>query len=106
MSRKILVTGGSGFIGSHLVCNLLERGEWVRVLELPTASKLHLPQNQIDFILGDIRDPSIVRKAVEGCEIIYHLAANPQLWTKRRGTFRKVNYYGSVNVLDAAIRAG
>src|SRR5262245_51316967 len=106
MPRPVLVTGGAGFIGSHLVRRLLDRGETVRVLELPTAPLAHLPLDRIDLIHGDIRDRSIVAKAVQGCGAVYHLAANPNLWTQRRGHFRQVNYVGAVNVLDAAVAAG
>jgi dihydroflavonol-4-reductase len=100
-----LVTGGAGFIGSHLVRLLVERAERVRVLDRPGAKIDHLPAG-IEFIPADIRDATAVAKAVRGCRFIYHLAANPQLWTRRRGQFHQVNYLGAVNVLSAAVAAG
>lgn len=106
MTPTILVTGGAGFIGSHLVRLLVERGENVRVLERPGAPVAHLPLGRIDLVRGDIRDESAVAKAVRGCREVYHLAANPNLWTQRRGHFGQVNYAGTVNVLDAALAAG
>jgi dihydroflavonol-4-reductase len=102
----ILVTGGAGFIGSHLVRRLVERGDEVRVLDLPTASLAHLPLHRIELILGDIRDKRVVRRAVRGCRDVYHLAANPNLWVQQRGNFRQVNYVGAVNVIDAALESG
>ena len=105
-SRPILVTGGAGFIGSHLVCRLVEQGEKVRVLEHPSAPVAHLPLDRIDLVRGDIRDRPAVADAVRGCGEVYHLAANPKLWTQRRGHFRQVNYLGAVNVLEAALAAG
>jgi dihydroflavonol-4-reductase len=102
----ILVTGGAGFIGSHLVQRLLDRGERVRVLERPGAVIDHLPLDRIDLVLGDIRDRPTVERAVRGCRHVYHLAANPNLWAQRRGLFRQVNYLGAVNVLEAALAAG
>jgi dihydroflavonol-4-reductase len=102
----ILVTGGAGFIGSHLVALLVEAGEHVRVLELPTASVQHLPLSRIDLVRGDIRDRACVERAVAGCDEVYHLAANPNLWVQPRGLFRQVNYTGTVNVLEAALFAG
>jgi dihydroflavonol-4-reductase len=104
--KRIVVTGGAGFIGSHLVRHLAERGERVRVIELPGAAVDHLPTDQIDVIHCDIRDRSALTKALRGGSEIYHLAANPQLWTRRRGHFRQVNYQGTVNVLDAGLSAG
>jgi dihydroflavonol-4-reductase len=101
-----LVTGGAGFIGSHLVRRLLDRGERVRVLELPGAPVSHLPLDRIDLVRADIRDRGAVARAVRGCPYVYHLAANPHLWTQRRGLFRQVNYQGAVNVLEAAAAAG
>src|SRR5690242_1064043 len=102
----ILVTGGAGFIGSHLVNLLVERGEAVRVLDLPTAPLSQLPQDRIELILGDIRDQRTVRRAVRGCREVYHLAANPNLWTQQRGSFRQVNFIGAVHVIDAALESG
>jgi dihydroflavonol-4-reductase len=104
--RSVLVTGGAGFIGSHLVRQLVERGESVRILELPGAALDHLPLDRLDVVQGDIRDHDLVADAVRDCAAVYHLAANPNLWTQRRGLFRQVNYLGAVNVLDAALVAG
>jgi dihydroflavonol-4-reductase len=100
----ILVTGGAGFIGSHLVRLLVDRGERIRVLDRPGAKVDHLPPN-IDFVPADIRDRDAVRRAVRDCRVVYHLAANPQLWTRHRGDFHRVNYLGTVNVLTAALDA-
>lgn len=100
-----LVTGGAGFIGSHLVRLLAERGEHLRVLDRPGAKTDHLPPG-IELVSADIRDAAAMRDAVRGCRHVYHLAANPQLWTRRRGWFHQVNYLGTVNVLSAAVAAG
>jgi dihydroflavonol-4-reductase len=106
MVSPVLVTGGAGFIGSHLVQRLLNMGQSVRVLELPEARVEHLPLDRIDLVRGDIRDSATVTRAVRGCRQVYHLAANPNLWTQQRGTFHQVNYLGAVNVLDTALAAG
>ena len=55
---------------------------------------------------GDIRDRRAVREAVRGCEEVYHLAANPQLWVKPRRLFREINFVGAANVLEEAVAAG
>ena len=102
----VLVTGGAGFIGSHLVQRLLDEGKQIRVLERPGAPVEHLPLARIDLVRADVRDAEAVAQAVRGCREVYHLAANPNLWTWRRGHFHQVNYFGTVNVLDAALAAG
>jgi nucleoside-diphosphate-sugar epimerase len=78
---KALVTGGASFIGSHLVDSLIERGAKVRVVDDLTSGKLenireHLATNRIEFIQADLREPGVARKAVEGIDIIFHLAAD------------------------------
>jgi dihydroflavonol-4-reductase len=106
VGSPILVTGGAGFIGSHLVNLLVERGETVRVLERPEAPISHLPLSRIEVIRADIRDRQAVDHAVRNCHEVYHLAANPNLWAQQRGSFLQVNYHGTVNVLNAAWEAG
>jgi dihydroflavonol-4-reductase len=102
----ILVTGGGGFIGSHLVHQLVDEGEAVRVLEEPSADVRHLRLDAIEVVRGDIRCAEDVRGAVRGCRQVYHLAANPNLWTRVRSDFDAVNNVGTCNVLHEALRAG
>lgn len=106
MSNTTLVTGGGGFIGSHLVRRLVARGEPVRVLEHPDAAIAHLPLNKIEVVRADIRDRAAVARAMRDIGVVYHLAANPNLWVQRRGLFLEVNYRGAVHVLEAALEAG
>jgi dihydroflavonol-4-reductase len=106
MANLALVTGGAGFIGSHLVRLLIKHGQPVRVLERPGASVTHLSAARLDVVFADIRDRAAVRRAVRGCRHVYHLAANPNLWAQRRGHFRQVNHFGAVHVLEEAVAAG
>ncbi|MCE9620011.1 MAG: NAD-dependent epimerase/dehydratase family protein [Planctomycetes bacterium] len=101
-----LVTGGAGFIGSHLVRQLVDGGESVRVLERPTAEAGHLPLDRVELIRGDIRDAAAMRNATRGCEFVYHLAADPNLWRQDRSEFDAVNHVGALNVLRAALENG
>jgi UDP-glucose 4-epimerase len=68
---RILVTGGSGFIGSHVVDKLLEAGHEPRILDL-VPSPHH---DEVETVLGDLRDPTVTREALDGCEAVIHLAA-------------------------------
>ena len=101
-----LVTGGAGFIGSHLVQRLLELGEPVRVLEHAGASVAHLPLDHIELVRGDIRDDAAVKQAVRGCQRVYHLAADPNLWRRDRDGFDAINHLGAVRVMRSALDAG
>jgi dihydroflavonol-4-reductase len=105
MNQVTIVTGGAGFIGSHLVGQLIESGQSVRVIELPGVNVEHLPA-EVEVIFADIRDRDTVAQALRGGRWVYHLAANPNLWIRDRGEFDAVNHIGTVNVLEAAIEAG
>jgi dihydroflavonol-4-reductase len=105
MSGLTVVTGGAGFIGSHLVQQLVDSGHQVRVIEKPGASVDHLPSG-VDVRFADIRDRGALLGPFEGAQWVYHLAANPNLWARDRGEFEAVNHGGTVNVLDAALAAG
>jgi dihydroflavonol-4-reductase len=105
MAAITVVTGGAGFIGSHLVARLVERGENVRVIERPAAPVGHLPAG-IEVVRADIREQAAVSAALRGATVVYHLAANPNLWVHDRREFDAVNHQGTRHVLDASIRAG
>ena len=81
---KVLVTGGAGFIGSHLVDRLMERGYEVRVLDDLSAGSLEnikrwLEHERFEFIKGDMRDVGVIKEAVKGVDAVFHLAANPEV---------------------------
>jgi dihydroflavonol-4-reductase len=105
MRELTIVTGGAGFIGSHLVARLVESGQQVRVVERHGAAVDHLPES-VQVVYADIRDRSAIFGALEGGTWVYHLAANPNLWVRDRREFEAVNHRGTVNVLDAALAAG
>lgn len=102
----ILITGLSGFIGSHIARLLIERGLKVRGLIRPTSNRSNLLdiKDKIELIEGDVRDPDIVRKAVANCEACYHAAALVKLGGKSEDEFHAVNVEGTKNVTDAAMR--
>jgi dihydroflavonol-4-reductase len=105
MDGLTVVTGGAGFIGSHLVSQLVDSGRVVRVVDRPGAATDHLPPS-VEFVPVDIRERSGLDRAMRGARWVYHLAANPNLWVRDRDEFRAVNYQGTLNVLDSALAAG
>jgi UDP-glucose 4-epimerase len=107
----VLVTGGAGFIGSHLVEALVARGDRVRVLDdLSTGRRENLRhlEGAFDFILGSCADLETARRAVQGCEAVFHEAAIPSVprsVSDPVGTDR-ANCGGTVTMLEAAREAG
>ncbi len=104
-----LVTGGAGFIGSHLVQALIEQGDTVRVLDdLSTGKNENLEGLAAELTIGDIRDATLVRQVCEGVDRVFHLAAliSVAASMKEPLPFYDVNLLGSVNVLWAAARSG
>ncbi len=106
-----LVTGGAGFIGSHLVEELLRRGQHVRVLDNFSTGKrenLRDLMDQIELIEGDIRSYHIVREAVQGIDFVLHQGALPSVPRSINDpiTTNEVNVGGTLNVLDASKDAG
>jgi len=106
-----LVTGGAGFIGSHLVEALLARGHAVRVLDnLSTGyvDNLSAVNNRIEFIQGDIQDQTVVQEAMRGVDFVFHLAAMvsvPQSMVQPMEA-EIMNAAGTLNLLQAASQAG
>lgn len=105
MGDLTVVTGGAGFIGSHLVERLAGSGQAVRVIERPGAAVGHLPAG-VEVVRADIRDREALGPAMRGARWVYHLAANPNLWSRDPAEFDQVNHVGTRNVLDAALAAG
>lgn len=108
---KYLVTGGAGFIGSHIATRLVRDGHSVRVLDnLSTGSRKNLEPiaGQVDFLEGDLTDMAHVAQAVEGVEVIFHqaaLASVPRSVERPRDTHAAC-VTGTLNILDAARKAG
>ena len=106
MSR-VLVTGGAGFIGSHLTAHLLERGYQVRVLDNFATGRrenLHAFSGDIEVVEGDIQSYERVNKAVAGCDVVLHQAALPSVPRSVQDplTSNATNVIGTLNVLLAA----
>lgn len=99
-----LVTGAAGFIGSAVVRKLVERGRRVRCMVLAGEDTSNLASLDVELVTGDVRDLRSVDAAMDGCEVLYHLAAIYKLWHPRPEEIYRVNVDGSRNVLLSARR--
>ena len=105
MSRRVLVTGGAGFIGSNLVRALLERGDAVRVIDnFSTGFRANLDGVDVEVVEGDLRSYERVHNAVRGAEVVFHLGAMGSVPRSVQDplTSTAVNVEGTLNVLLAA----
>jgi dihydroflavonol-4-reductase len=101
--RQALVTGGSGFIGQHLVTALVARGRCVRVLDLRAPA---CPATGVHYVQGSILDRGVVDAALDNIEEVYHLAGLPGMWVRHKQDFEAVNAHGTATVIDVARRRG
>lgn len=101
--RPALVTGASGFLGWHVATKLIERGYPVRLLVRPTSQ---LREIEAERVTGDLRDAASLEKAVTGCGLVFHIAADYRLWAKDPTELYRSNVDGTRNLLTAARSAG
>jgi dihydroflavonol-4-reductase len=101
--KPTLVTGATGFIGWHVARLLLERGQSVRAL---ARSGSKVKELELETITGDLRDPGSLERAVAGCGVLFHIAADYRLWARDPGELYRSNVEGTRNILTAARNAG
>ncbi|TVQ25524.1 MAG: NAD-dependent epimerase/dehydratase family protein [Spirochaetaceae bacterium] len=100
---RVLLTGGTGFIGRHVLGELIERGHTVRCLVRPTSDATEI---DCELAVGDVTDRESVDRAIQGCDAVIHAANIYDFWLRRMGAFRAVNVDGNRNVMEAALDAG
>lgn len=110
---KVLVTGGAGFIGSHLVDSLIGRGMKVRVVDNLTSGDLKniepwLDDSRFEFFHGDLKDLGTASRSVDGVEAVFHLAANPEVRVAEVNPSIHLheNLLATFNVLEAMRKSG
>ena len=101
-----LVTGANGFLGSAVVRALLADGSAVRALVRVGSDRRNLDELDVEVVPGDLTDRDSLRRAVAGCDSVFHVAADYRLWVADPKPMYRANVDGSVNVLEAAAAAG
>jgi nucleoside-diphosphate-sugar epimerase len=97
--KKVLVSGGTGFLGSYIVDMLINKGAYLRVLDFRRSSAI---TGNIDFWEGDIRNPDLLFNLCKGIDYVFHLAAMPSIARGKSQDYYNINVKGTQNLLDAA----
>jgi dihydroflavonol-4-reductase len=100
--QRVCVTGGTGFLGYHLVCRLLKLGADVTVLALAPRADHPLLLRPVKTVFGDVRDPETVRRAITGCGVVFHTAGLVATWGPALRQMHSVHVTGTEEVLRAA----
>ena len=103
---KVFVTGATGFVGSHVAQALAQQGADLRLLVRPTSRTENIDSLDGERVTGDLCDAELLRKAMSGCELVFHVAADYRLWAREPGEIYRSNVEGTRTVLEAAKAAG
>lgn len=103
---KALVTGATGFVGSHVARLLADQGAELRLLVRPTSLTANLEGIAGERVTGDLREPETLRRAMAGCEAVFHVAADYRLWTREPQEMYRSNVEGTRNIIQVAQGAG
>jgi len=99
---KAFVTGATGFVGSHVARVLTEQGADLRLLVRSSSEPRNIQALKADRVVGDLRDPASIEKAMAGCDAVFHVAADYRLWVREPEQMYRANVEGTRAVLDAA----
>jgi dihydroflavonol-4-reductase len=100
------VTGATGFLGSHVARVLAEQGAELRLLVRPTSDLRNISDLNADRVVGDLRDAPSIEKALSGCDVVFHVAADYRLWVRDPGEMYRSNVEGTRSLLEAARKQG
>jgi dihydroflavonol-4-reductase len=103
---KILVTGGTGFVGAAVVRRLLAAGHSVRALIRSTSDKRNVLDLPLELAEGSLEDEASLIRAVKGCQGLFHVAADYRIWVPQPKTMYQVNVVGTGMLMDAALKEG
>ena len=103
---KVFVTGATGFVGSHVARLLAEKGAQLRLLVRPSSRTENIADLNAERVVGDLSDAASLKKGMEGCEAVFHVAADYRLWVRRPKEMYNANVEGTRAILNAAQAAG
>jgi len=100
------VTGATGFVGSHVARVLAEQGAELRLLLRAGSNPANIEGLRAERVIGDLRDPASIEKAMAGCEVVFHVAADYRLWVRDPEEMYRSNVEGTKAILEAARKNG
>jgi dihydroflavonol-4-reductase len=100
------VTGATGFVGSHVARVLVERGAELRLLVRPGSDRRNIQELKADLVIGDLCDGASLKKAMAGCDVVFHVAADYRLWVRDPDQMYRSNVDGTRGILAAALVSG
>ena len=103
---KAFVTGATGFVGSHVARVLAEQGADLRLLVRSTSDPKNIAGLPAERVVGDLRDSGSLEKAISGCEVVFHVAADYRLWIRDPEQMYRSNVEGTRALLQAALKNG
>ena len=103
---KAFVTGATGFLGAHVARVLAAQGAHLRLLVRPTSDLRNIAGVAADTVIGDLRDPKSIEKAMAGCDTVFHVAADYRLWVRDPDQMYSANVDGTKSLLAAAQKNG
>src|SRR5207247_11153684 len=101
-----LLTGATGFVGAAVLSRLIKTGYNVRALVRPNSDRRNLSGIDCEIVTGDLAEPESLQRAAQGCEAVFHVAADYRLWVVDRAKMNRVNVQGTVDLIRAAAAAG
>ena len=104
--QLVMVTGASGFIGWHVAQQLVESCAKVRALVRPATLRGWPDSEQFEWVEGDLTDRDSIDRAMKGCRYVFHVAGDYRFWARDLRTIHAANVEGTINVLEAAKKAG
>jgi dihydroflavonol-4-reductase len=104
--KRSLITGATGFVGSAVLRQLLDAGHEVRALARPGSDRRNLADLKVTVVEGDLSDKESLRSAVQGCEYLFHVAADYRLWIPEPAVIYRINVNGTRDLIEAALAEG
>src|SRR5215472_18375574 len=103
---KCFITGATGFLGSHVARQLLKRGADLRLLVRSSSRTDNIDDLPVERVIGDLRDVGSLKRGIDGCEYVFHVAADYRLWAVNGQELYDSNVDGTRNILKAARESG